>query len=413
MSKPDVYIVGAGIVGLATAANLLQRGFRVTVLDREGPAAGASQGNAGAIAWTDVAPLAAPGLWKQAFKWLMDPLGPLTVRPAYALKILPWMLRFLAASNQTQMERSTKALAALNAEAWPSWERLWRVSGTHNQVRRDGCLELFDTRKSLEEARPGWDQQRRYGIQVEELDLGTIREMEPALSDRVVGGALVPDWAQVDDPKILCLSLADWLKGQGVAFETGDVARIEPQGAGALLTLGDGRTLTADRLVIACGAWSRKLAAQLGDRIPLDTERGYNITIPEPGVEVKRFIMLPGHGFVMSPLSTGLRVGGAVEFGGLDLPENWKRVDAMVAKARRFVPDLKTEGGKRWMGFRPSIPDSLPVIGPASGAAGVYYAFGHAHHGLTEAAVTGEMITDMIEGKTPAVDPASFRADRF
>jgi D-amino-acid dehydrogenase len=413
MSKPDVTIVGAGIIGLATAANLLQRGYRVTIIDREGPAAGASQGNAGAIAWTDVAPLASPGLWKQAIKWLMDPLGPLTVRPAYAVKILPWMLRFMAASNHSRMKRSTQALAALNAEAWPSWERLWRVSGTHNQVRKDGCLELFDTVSSLKDAHSGWEEQRAFGIDVQELDLTAIRDMEPALSDRVVGGALVPEWAQVDDPKLLCLSLADWLKSQGVSFDVGDVVNVQSGSSGPELTLADGRTVHPDRLVIACGAWSKKLAAQLGDKIPLDTERGYNITIPEPGVTVNRFIMLPGHGFVLSPLSTGLRVGGAVEFGGLDLPENWKRVDAMVAKARRFFPDLKTEGGKRWMGFRPSIPDSLPVIGPALQADGVFYAFGHAHHGLTEAAVTGEMITDMIDGATPSVDPNPFRADRF
>ncbi|WP_420413458.1 NAD(P)/FAD-dependent oxidoreductase [Roseibium sp.] len=413
MSKPDVYVVGAGIIGLATAANLLQRGYRVTILDREGPAAGASQGNAGGIAWTDVAPMAAPGMWKQAFKWLMDPLGPLTVRPAYAHKILPWMLRFLAASNPKQMERSTKALAALNAEAWPSWERLWRVSGTHNQVRKDGCLELFDTQASLDGARPGWEEQRRFGIQIDELDVRAIRELEPSISDKVVGGALSPEWAQVDDPKALCLSLADWLKGQGVTFDIGEVSKAERQDDGAALTLKDGRTIVAGKLVIACGAWSKKLAAQLGDKIPLDTERGYNITIPEPGVTVNRFILLPGHGFVVSPLSIGLRVGGAVEFGGLDLPENWKRVDAMVTKARRFFPDLQTDGGKRWMGYRPSIPDSLPVIGPASSGYGIYYAFGHAHHGLTEAAVTGEMITDMIDGKAPTVDPEPFRADRF
>lgn len=413
MSKPDVYVVGAGIIGLATAANLLQRGYRVTILDREGPAAGASQGNAGGIAWTDVAPMAAPGMWKQAFKWLMDPLGPLTVRPAYAHKILPWMLRFLAASNPKQMERSTKALAALNAEAWPSWERLWRVSGTHNQVRKDGCLELFDSKGSLEDARPGWEEQRRFGIQIDELDARTIRELEPSISDKVVGGALSPEWAQVDDPKALCLSLADWLKSQGVTFDIGEVSKAERQDDGAALTLKDGRIIVAGKLVIACGAWSKKLAAQLGDKIPLDTERGYNITIPEPGVTVNRFVLLPGHGFVVSPLSIGLRVGGAVEFGGLDLPENWKRVDAMVTKARRFFPGLKTEGGNRWMGYRPSIPDSLPVIGPASSGNGIYYAFGHAHHGLTEAAVTGEMITDMIDGKAPTVDSAPFRSDRF
>lgn len=413
MSKAKVHVVGAGIVGLATAASLVQRGYEVTIIDREGPAAGASQGNASAIAWTDVAPMASPGVWKQALKWLADPLGPLSVRPAYALKILPWMLRFLAASNSGRVARSTMALAELNSQVVPAWERLWRVSGTHNQVRRDGCLELLDTPASLEKARGAWAEQREHGIAVEELSAKAIRELEPDLSTRALGGALVPGWMQVDDPKILCLSLADWLKGQGVSFAVGDIAGLEPNGNGCGLVLTSGERIEAGRLVIACGAWSKTLAGQLGDRIPLDTERGYNITIPDPGVTVKRFIMLRGHGFVLSPLSTGLRVGGAVEFGGLHLPPNWQRVDAMVARARRFYPGLETEGGRRWMGFRPSLPDSLPVISPATHHGGIFYAFGHAHHGLTQAAITGDMIADMIEGKTPAVDPAPFAADRF
>ncbi|MDN3720752.1 FAD-binding oxidoreductase [Roseibium salinum] len=310
------------------------------------------------------------------------------------------MLRFLAASNPRKVASSTRALVDLNGTALPAWERLWRVSGTHNQVRRDGCLELFDTAASLAEARAAWAEQRDYGIKVEELGAAAIRDLEPDLSDRVVGGALIPDWAQVDDPKNLCLSLADWLKGQGVDFMVGEIARLVPQDTGCQLVLKDGRRITAERFVIACGAWSKQLAGELGDRIPLDTERGYNITVPEPGVTVKRFIMLPGHGFVMSPLSTGLRVGGAVEFGGLHLPANWKRVDAMVAKAKLFYPDLKTEGGSRWMGYRPSIPDSLPVISPATRHGGIFYAFGHAHHGLTQAAATGELIGDMIEKQT-------------
>ncbi|WP_428671696.1 NAD(P)/FAD-dependent oxidoreductase [Roseibium sp.] len=413
MGKGRVHIIGAGIVGLAIAANLVQRGYQVTVLDREGPAAGASRGNAAGIAWTDVAPLASPGVWKQAIKWLIDPLGPLTVRPGYAHKILPWMLRFLAASSPKKVASSTKALVELNGSALPAWERLWRASGTHNQVRRDGCLELLDTTSSLAEAREAWAEQRDYGIKVEELDAAAIRDLEPDLSDRVIGGALLADWAQVDDPRAICLSIADWLKGQGVEFAVAEIARLEPKTGGCDLVLKAGERIEAEHLVIACGAWSKTLAAELGDKVPLDTERGYNITIPEPGVSVNRFIMLPGHGFVLSQLSTGLRVGGAVEFGGLKLPPNWKRVDAMLAKAKLFYPDLKTDGGERWMGYRPSIPDSLPVISPASRHDRVFYAFGHAHHGLTQSATTGEMIADMIEGKRPAIDPAPFAVNRF
>ena len=413
MTKPHVHIVGAGIVGLATACLLVERGCKVTIIDREGPAAGASQGNAGGIAWTDVAPLASPGVWKQALKWLADPLGPLTIRPAYALKILPWMLRFLAASSRSRVRASTEALAALNSMALPARERTWRLTGTHNQVNYNGCLEIFDNQAKLESYRKTWAEQRDYGVEVQELTGDRIREMEPELTDRIIGGGLLPGWAQMDDPKKLCLSLADWLKGQGVTFEIASVDGVSAKEDGADIRFADGTSRSCDKLLIACGAWSKKLTAQLGDAVPLDTERGYNITVPEPGIKVTRFIMLPGHGFVLSPLETGLRIGGAVEFGGLELPENWKRVDAMIARAKTIFPRLDASTGTRWMGFRPSLPDSLPVIGPSSASDHIVYGFGHAHHGLTEAAATGELLTALILGEKPAIDLSPFRATRF
>ncbi|MTH95294.1 FAD-binding oxidoreductase [Roseibium sp. RKSG952] len=413
MAEQSVHIIGAGIVGLAVAAGLADRGYTVTVLDRDAVAAGASQGNAGAIAWTDVAPLAAPGIWKQALSWLGDPLGPLAVRPGYALAALPWMLRFLAASRPARVHRSTQAIAALNARALPAWERLWQASGTHDQVFRDGCLEVFDKEADLQRHRASWEDQRAHGIEVEELDAEQLRALEPALSSRVAGGALVPGWVRMDDPGRLCLSLGNWLQTRNIAFRREAVHEIVPDGERVRLTTGAGQTIRTDKAVIACGAWSKPLAAQLGDRVPLDTERGYNITVANPGVSPNRFIMLPGHGFVLSPLSGGLRIGGAVEFGGLALPPNWKRVEAMVTKAKLFFPGLSAEEGTRWMGFRPSLPDSLPVIGLSRASRNVAYAFGHAHHGLTQAAVTGELDAKLLANETPEIDLTPFCARRF
>lgn len=413
MTKPNVTILGAGIVGLATASVLVSRGCTVTIIDKDGPAAGASQGNAGGIAWTDVAPLASPGIWKDAIGWLVDPLGPLTVRPAYAFKILPWMLRFVAASSPSRVKSSTVAIAALNASALPAWERLWTLTGTHNQVRRNGCLEVFDNASKFERNKAGWDDQRAHGISVQTLSGDELREREPDLSASVVGGALVPGWAQVDDPKKLCLSVAGWLEAQGVIFERQTVERVSPEGSGACLTFSNGSKRVCDRLVVACGAWSKPFAAQLGDKVPLDTERGYNITIPSSGLNLKHFIMLPGHGFAVSPLETGLRIGGAVEFGGLDLEPNWKRVDAMISRAKTIFPKLDASEGRRWMGFRPSLPDSLPVIGRSSGSPAILYGFGHAHHGLTQAATTAEALAALIFNEQPALDLTPFRANRF
>lgn len=413
MSPQKVTVVGAGIIGLTSAAVLVSRGCSVTIVDREGPAAGTSQGNASGIAWTDVAPLASTDMWGQAIKWLVDPLGPLTIRPAYFLKLLPWLLRFARASTPAQVRKSTVALAALNAQAWDSWQRVWQLTGTHNQMQQKGCLEIFDTLSSFEGARAGWQEQRDYGIEVQELTGDQAREIEPELSDAIVAAAFVPGWAQMDDPKKLCLSIHEWLLAQGATFVVGEVQAVEPSSGGTVVRLANGELIEADKAIIACGAWSKKLASQLGDKVPLDTERGYNITIPDPGLKLKTFLMPSGHGFAISQLEHGLRVGGAVEFAGLELPENWKRVDTMIGKAKRFLPNLNADEGKRWMGFRPSIPDSLPVIGPSSASTNIVYGFGHAHHGLTEAAVTAEMLSAYLLGEVPSVDMAPFSAQRF
>ncbi len=413
MGRPSVHIVGAGVVGLALAAVLLQRGHAVTLIDRGAPGSETSRGNAAAIAWTDVAPLASPGIWRKIPGWLLDPLGPLSLRPSYAFTILPWMLRFVAAARPEQMRRSMTAIAALNGIALPAWEALWRASGSTSRVRREGCLDVFDDPGQLRRARSGWQQQRDHGIAVEELDGDAMRAMEPDLGAGVVGGAFLPGWMHVDDPHELCRDLEAYvIRACGEVLQ-GEIVDATSTEEGVCLRLRSGQALKAERVVFACGAWSRPFAKAFGDHVPLDTERGYNITVPDPGVSFRRFIMLPGYGFVLSPLSAGLRIGGAVEFAGLQAAPNWRRVDALVARAKRIVPRLRAEEGERWMGFRPSLPDSLPVLSRAKTAPNVYYAFGHGHHGLTQAAASAELMADLIEGRTPAIDMSPFRVDRF
>ena len=411
--RSEVTIIGAGIVGLATAAVLLARGHAVTVIDRDAPGSGASRGNAAAVAWTDVAPLASPGIWRKAPGWLLDPLGPLAIRPAYALSILPWMLRFMQASRPAAWRRSISAIAALNGAALPAWERLWQGSGTLGRVKREGCLDVFDKPGEVARARSGWQLQRDHGIEVRELSGAEIREMEPDLGPTVVGGAFLPGWVQVDDPHGLCLDLAAHVRARGGAIEQGEVVALARCGEGVILRLREGPVRRSPHVVLACGAWSRRLAAGLGEDVPLDTERGYNITVPEPGVSFRRFIMLAGYGFVLSPLASGLRIGGAVEFGGLSADPDWRRVDALIARAGKVVPKLDATTGERWMGFRPSLPDSLPVISPSRRIPGLIHAFGHAHHGLTQAAVTGELVAALVAGEQPSVDLAPYAVDRF
>ncbi|WP_417766898.1 NAD(P)/FAD-dependent oxidoreductase [Stappia sp.] len=410
---PHVTILGAGVIGLATAATLLGRGHAVTVIDRGEPGGATSRGNASGIAWTDVAPLASPGIWRKAPGWLFDPLGPLSLRPSYAISVLPWMLRFVAASRPASWRRSISAIAALNAAAVPAWERLWSETGSGGRVRREGCLDVFDKPREIAAARAGWQLQRDHGIEVHELSGDAMREMEPDLGPGVAGGAFIPGWMHLDDPHGMCLDLAAHVRARGGTIEAGEAVHVGRSGDGTVLRLRDGPVRKTEQLVIACGAWSRRFATALGEDVPLDTERGYNITVPEPGVSFRRFVMLAGYGFVLSPIGPGLRIGGAVEFAGLDAAPNWKRVDALVTRAKRVVPGLNTERGERWMGFRPSLPDSLPVISPSRTTPGVTYAFGHAHHGLTQAAVTGDLVADLIAGRAPAIDLSPYAIDRF
>ena len=193
----------------------------------------------------------------------------------------------------------------------------------------------------------------------------------------------------------------------------GEVLSLKPTGAGVETRLSSGQAISSDMAVIAAGAWSRPLCRLLGDDVPLDTERGYNLTLPKGSLGLSRMILFEGEGFVTTPLDIGDRLGGAVEFGGLSLPPNYKRVDAMVGRAKRFLPDASFEGGTRWMGFRPSLPDTLPVISSASACDRIIYAFGHAHHGLTQSALTGEIVGALVSRKSPSLDIEPFNVRRF
>jgi D-amino-acid dehydrogenase len=200
---------------------------------------------------------------------------------------------------------------------------------------------------------------------------------------------------------------------RGASFRRAEVKRLAPVDGGVRVTLADGQELVAGRVVVAAGAWSKALTKPLGDAIPLDTERGYNTTLPPGSFDLRRQLTFGGHGFVISPLTSGIRVGGAVELGGLHLPPNFARADAMLKKAKAFLPDLQTAGGKQWMGFRPSLPDSLPVIGFSRAGRNIVYAFGHGHLGLTQSAATGRLVSELLTGAPLSLDLTPFSPQRF
>jgi D-amino-acid dehydrogenase len=293
------------------------------------------------------------------------------------------------------------------------WAGLMARSGTQDMLREDGSLELYESEAEFRASLPGWAARDRFGIVYRHVEGDELAALQPGLSPRFVKATFVPGWKTVADPKLLGKAIWAYAEKSGARFERVRVERIEGAHDGTTLILADGTTRHAGVLVLAAGAWSHLLAKNLGDRIPLETERGYNTTLPKDAFDVKRQLIFSGHGFVITPLETGLRIGGAVELGGIERAPNYQRSKALLEKARNFLPGLDPSGGREWMGFRPSLPDSLPVIGRAAGHSSVFYAFGHGHLGLTQAAATGRLIRDLVSAQTPPLDLSAFSPQRF
>lgn len=406
-NSADIIVVGAGVIGLSVALAAQARGLRVVVIDREGPAAGASSGNAGAFAFTDILPLAAPHILRQAPKWLVDPLGPLSIPPTYALRIAPWLWRFWRASWPRQVQASTLALVELMRHAAATLNPFLASTGLSHMVRRTGQLQLYEGLREFRASLPGWQVRAAHGIDFRQLEGAAIADIQPGLSPRFTHATFTPEWRSVTDPRAYTLALASRFQAQGGNIRIENIKALLPDGVLSETATHQGR------VVLAAGAHSHHLARTLGVWIPLETERGYNTTLPQGALDLRVQLTFTGHGFVISSLDCGIRIGGAVELGGLNLPPNMSRADAMLKKAAAFLPGLQTSGGVRWMGFRPSLPDSLPAIGALPGYPDILCAFGHGHLGLTQSTATAELIADLLTGQEPPLNMRPFLPGRF
>ena len=410
---PDVIVVGAGVVGISAALMLQARGLSAWIIDREGPAAGASAGNAGAFAFTDILPLASPGILRKAPTWLLDPLGPLSIPPGYALQIAPWMFRFWRACSPRNVKLSTAAQTALMDLSRAELDPFLARTGTEAMLRKDGNLQVYESEAEFQAALPGWQVRAAHGIEFQHLTAPEMAELQPGLSPRFTRGTFTPGWFSIADPKHYTQALAERFTQTGGTLLRDDIQDLRVDETGVTLHGSTGNQYRTGHAVVAAGAFSQRLARAAGDRIPLETERGYNTTLPPDAFDLRMQITFGGHGFVVSRLSTGIRVGGAVELGGLKRPPDFRRSEAMLAKARTFLPGLKPDGGVQWMGFRPSLPDSLPVIGRSRATPRVIHAFGHGHLGLTQSTGTARLVADLLTDRPPAIDIASFSPQRF
>ncbi|WP_029351037.1 FAD-binding oxidoreductase [Bosea sp. 117] len=404
-----ILIIGAGIIGLCCARALRADGHDVVVLDRDPPGDKCSFGNAGGLGITEFIPASVPGLAWKVPGWLVDPLGPLSLRVAHFPKLVPWLLRFLKSGTWPGVGRITAALAPLAGRTYDDMLPLLAELGLMDDLHRVGALWVYDTAEGFAADARFRELRRRYGVVCEEIDGAEARRMEPALSASVQYAMFTPQWSHVSDPKRIVDRLREHVEQRGVAIIRGEAEAI----AGTELMLADGRRLAFDRLVVAAGAWSSRFAAQLGDRVLLESERGYNTTLPEPGITLGREIIFAERAFVATPLDMGLRIGGAAEFAGLDAPPNYARSDALAELGRRYLPGLNTKGGTRWMGHRPTTADSMPVIGRSPKRPDIVYAFGHGHTGLTFGPTTGRLVAELIADRPTAVDVAPFSIARF
>ena len=414
MAKPDVIVVGAGIVGVCSALCLQREGLRVTIITRDAPGEACSFGNSGGIGGgVSVAPLSLPGIVGKAPKMLLDPKHPLSVRWGYFPAMIPWFARFARASAPDRVERISDARASLFAVGTDSYAPLLEAAGATDMVRNRGSLNVYESRESMMGAGVGREYARRRGFVFEEIDGDEARRRNPALGPKVACAVFFPDHAQTINPHRLVQVLARRFAADGGVLVSDQVTGFLFAADGAPSVRTRGGEYGAANVVIAAGVWSKALARMLGTRVSLEAQRGYHVMLPNPGVDARIMTTLADRNLVMSPMEHGLRITGIAEFAHPDAAPDYAHTDRILAQAAEMVPGLRTEGATRWMGPRPATPDSLPVIGRAPRHDKVVFAFGHGQNGLQMGAITGKLVAELVAGRPPSVDLAPFRADRF
>lgn len=414
--KPNTTIIGAGIVGMSAAAFLQKAGHDVTVIDRVGPGEGCSFGNAGGVAFAEIMPTVHPRVFRKLPGWLMDPLGPLTIRWRYLPKALPWFLAAARNASPRRVEAIVQARAALGLRVVKDFETLLGDAGRKDLLVYRETLRLYDEESQFAAEAAERETKARLGFPCEIYSGDQAREMEPAIGKTVIRAATHGGWYFVTNPEGVVKALARKVVENGGKIVADDVRGIVHQdGTVSALTLAGGGQHPVQNLVICAGAYSHLLARQLGEHVLLEAERGYHIVLPDPGVKISRSLTYARTPGAATPMDMGLRLAGTDEFAGLDAEPNYARADALYHVFRKVLPGLRAPDDRatRWMGRRPGTPDSLPVIGRSKTMRNVVYGFGHGHMGLTWGPTTGRLVSVILAGVNPNMDMAPFRVDRF
>lgn len=412
MSK-KITLIGAGIVGVATAAYLRRDGHDVTIVTMHAPGEYCSFGNAGMLNPSGCVPQSTPGVLAKVPGYLTDPLGPLTVRWSYLPKALPWLLRFIANSNLGQVERAADALRALIKPTQECYEDLAQHANCSELIRRSPFLVAYESEQSYRGDALGWRLRRERGVVTEEMDAAGIRKLVPQLAPIYVRGVLVPNQGYVANPERLTKALAAQFQKDGGTLLQRKVMDIETGEGGARALVTDAGRMPVETLIVCGGVHSGELTRMIGEPVPIEAERGYHVTYSDPALQLPMPVHVSDAKVFVTPMEMGVRIAGQAEFAGIYAEPNYARADVLETHMRRMFPQVKTTDSTRWMGRRPSMPDSLPVIGPSVKHRNVYYAFGHGHLGLCGGAPTGRIVADLLAGRKPAIDLAPYRVNRF
>lgn len=413
LNKPSVTVVGAGIVGVCSTLWLQRAGFAVTLVDSGGVGEGASFGNAGNISPGAVVPYLIPGIWKEAPGWLLDPEGPLAVRPGYFLKALPWLMAAVRSAGEEAALRTSRAMHAIHSSTLDDYAELTRGTAAADLIELSGQLYVSEKPGSAQGSALAQRMRTEFGVEAVALDWMEVRELEPCLAPIFKSGLLLPKNGRTKNPHHLVTALSDIAQRNGARVLRGKVDGFVTEGAAVKALIIDGQAQAAERVVIAAGAASRDLAEQLGSKLPLEAERGYHITISNPGVMPRMPVTNTDAKFACAPMNVGLRLAGTAEFGGLKAEPNWQRTEVLKRQAQRMFPGVNLESVSTWSGNRPSLPDGLPVLGAAPKFNNAWFAFGNSHFGMSAGPVMGKLAAQLVAGQRSSVDITPFRPERF
>ncbi|MBI5262946.1 MAG: FAD-binding oxidoreductase [Bradyrhizobium sp.] len=414
-----VVIIGAGAVGVISGIEALRDGHRVTLVDpgEPGGTQAASYGNAGWLSSHSVIPPSEPGIWKKVPGYLIDPLGPLAIRWLYLPRALPWLIQYLLSGwTEARVEKTARALRTLLKDAPALHKKLAEEAGVGDMIERNGLLHVFTSRAPFD-ADLGWRIRKRVGIEWLELSAEELRQREPDLNPRYTFSVLVEEAGRCRNPGGYVAALAAHAVANGATHVSARATGLRLAGDKLVAVLTETGEIACDAAVIAAGARSKHLAASVGDRLPLETERGYHVIVENAEIGPRTSMMAADLKIIVNPTDTGLRAAGQVEIGGLDAAPNWKRADILRESLISMFPKLPrsfpASSVKTWLGHRPSMPDGRPCIGHARASRDIVYAFGHGHIGLGSSARTGRLVAQLLSGREPEIPLTPFAPERF